>query len=227
MLRRIKAAGYTGCESNVRFVAGQFARAAEARREIAATGVQYIGAHLSMEEYAPQKLAPVAKAVAAMGGSAIVMSAQRHELAAKVDQLNRSGRVCRDAGIRLAYHNHNPEFEHHNAEIDALARATDASLVHFLVDAGHATLGGGDPAAFLARHAARVIGFHLKTFLNMDFGRQVPLGKGDFGFEALAAAIDAAHWGGWLIVEEGGGKTPANADAVAPDREYVRRVFGV
>jgi sugar phosphate isomerase/epimerase len=125
--------------------------------------------------------------------------------------------------LLLAYHNHNPEFARHNAEIDALAAATDRQRVSFLMDAGHAKLGGGDPAAFMRKYSDRILGCHLKTYKELV---QVPLGQGDWDFVDLAAAIKATNWSGWLITEEGGGPKLGNTAALAPDREYIRKIFG-
>jgi sugar phosphate isomerase/epimerase len=138
--------------------------------------------------------------------------------------LSTLGDTCRRGGLRLAYHNHNPEFANGNAEITGLAEATDAAAVNFLMDAGHAHLGGGDPAAFMSRFSSRIVGCHLKTYRAKQ---QVPLGQGDWGFEDLAAAVKQTGWSGWLITEEGGGPKTGNTAALAPDRAYIRKVFGV
>ena len=235
-LEEMKRLGYTGCESNVRFIAGEFGRTAGARREIQLTGIQYIGAHTSLEGTNPETFKTTAAGVAAIGGLSIVMSArglspagnfERAALENKAEQLNAMGRICREQGIRLAYHNHNPEFANGNAEIDGLAAATDGTLVDFLIDAGHAYLGGGNPAKFMLEHSGRIFGCHLKTFRNGDVKQQVPLGQGDFDFQRLAAAVKKTNWTGWLITEEGGGPTPGNTGALASDRAYIRKMFGV
>lgn len=234
VFRKAKALGYVGVECNVRFVQGQFSRAAEARKEMEATGVQYIGAHTSMNNSKSDAFAQVAANVAALGALRIVMSGtglspqgtfEPAALKAKAAELDRLGKVCRQNGIRMAYHNHNPEFANHNAEIEGLAKSTSAELVDFLMDAGHATLGGGSPAEFMTNHSQRIFGCHVKTFHGKD--EQKPLGEGDFGFEALAAAIKQTGWKGWIISEEGGnGRYFGNA-ALGPDRQYIRKIFGV
>jgi hypothetical protein len=71
---------------------------------------------------------------------------------------------------------------------------------------------------------ARIVGCHLKTYAA---GVQVPLGQGDWGFEDLAAAVKGTAWNGWLITEEGGGPRVGNTAALGPDRDYIRKVFGV
>src|SRR5947209_8388129 len=49
-LRNAKTLGYTGFECNVRFVEGQFGRAAQARKEIENTGMEFVGGHYSMKQ---------------------------------------------------------------------------------------------------------------------------------------------------------------------------------
>lgn len=232
-LQTMKEMGYTGFECNTRFVEGQFGRTAEARREIEKTGVTFFGAHYSMGQAKADTFPQVAANVAALGAQAIVMSGTglakdgKFEPAAaakKAADMDALARICKGKGLRLAYHNHNPEFANHNAEIEALAAATNPELVDFLMDAGHGYLGGGNPAEFMQKHSRRIFGCHIKTFKGSI---QVPLGQGDFGFEALAAAIKQTGWKGWLIDEEGGGPKGGDTAAVGPDREYFRRIFGV
>lgn len=234
-LEAMRGMGYTGFECNVRYVETEFGRAAEARRQIEKTGVRFIGAHTNMNVPTDRARA-AASGVAALGGDCMVVSgpglspegrfdnAALIEKAKKLDGLAKS---FRDQGVRFTYHNHNPEFANGNAEIEGLAKNTDPELVDFLMDAGHGYLGGGDPAAFMTRHAKRIYGIHLKTFRGKLVSGQVPLGQGDFGFEALAAAIRKTGWTGWLITEEGGGPRAGNTAALSGDREYIRRVFGV
>jgi sugar phosphate isomerase/epimerase len=234
VFRKAKDLGYVGCECNVRFVEDQFSRAAEARREIEATGVQFIGPHTSMANSKSDAFAHTAAGAAALGAQRVVMSGSglspegKFETAAlqqKAAELERLARVCQQNGIRLAYHNHNPEFANHNAEIEGLAKSTSPELVDFLMDAGHAHLGGGNPAEFMARNSKRIFGCHIKTFHGKD--EQKPLGEGDFGFEDLAAAMRQTGWKGWIISEEGGNPRYANSAALGPDRQYIRRIFGV
>jgi len=234
VFHKAKDLGYVGVECNVRFVEDEFGRAAEARQEMEATGVRFIGPHCSMANSKTDAFAQTAAGAAGLGALRVVMSGaglspqgnfEAAALKAKALELERLGRVCQQNGIRLAYHNHNPEFANHNAEIDGLAGSTSAELVDFLMDAGHAHLGGGSPAEFMSRHSRRIFGCHVKTFHGAD--EQKPLGEGDFGFEDLAAAMKRTGWTGWIISEEGGNPRYANSAALGPDRQYIRRVFGV
>jgi sugar phosphate isomerase/epimerase len=235
VIEDMKSKDYAGFECNIRFVSDQFAHAAEARKQIADTGMVFIGAHTSMPKPDDTTFADDVKGVAKLGVANIVMSAAGLDpngkftleaVQAKCARLNAFGKICHDSGLTLAYHNHMPEFANSNAEINGIADNTDPSLVHFLMDAGHGYQGGGDPAKFMLGHHTRIVGCHVKTFKNHT--EQVPLGQGDFGFEALAAAMSKTGWKGWIIDEEGNGKpTGGNTTAVGTDRAYIRKVFGV
>lgn len=236
-LESLKKLGYTGFECNFRFVECVFDRAAAAREEIERTGVKFIGAHASMDQIGGAKGARIAAGVAALGAGCIVMSGRglspqgvfdNAALIQKAKSINSLAAFLAEHRLRLAYHNHNPEFANHNAEINGLAENTDPKLVSFLMDAGHGKLGGGDPAAFLSTHAGRVHGIHLKTFKgNADSATQVPLGQGDFDFDDLAAAVKKTGWLGWLIVEEGGGPRAGDPATLGPDRQHIRKLFAV
>ena len=64
-------------------------------------------------------------------------------------------------GIRLVYHHHMGTVVESEAEIDALMAATGSS-VHLLLDTGHATFAGADPAALARRYRARISHVHTK-----------------------------------------------------------------
>ncbi len=235
-LESMKELGYTGFECNYRFVEGEFGRAAAAREQIERTGVKFFGAHASMQQIGAARGAGIVAGVAALGADCIVMSGrglspegrfEKSALLEKAKEMEKLGRLLGAHRLRLAYHNHNPEFANQNAEINGLAENTDPALVSFFMDAGHGYLGGGDPAAFLAGHSKRIYGIHLKTFRGKQTSGQVPLGQGDFGFEALAAAVKKTGWTGWLVTEEGGGPRAGNTAALGPDRAYIRKLFGV
>jgi sugar phosphate isomerase/epimerase len=233
ILGTIHSLGYAGFECNIHLVESEFAHPEEARRKIRATGLEFISMHSSMNQDEKGDLAALTEGGAALGCHYLVMSGAGLSkdgvftpaaLENKATRLNQLGKVVKEHGMTLAYHNHTAEFANHNAEIQGLADHTDPKVVSFLMDAGHGYQGGGDPAEFMRRNSHRLVGVHLKTFKNKI--EQVPLGQGDFGFEALAAAVRSTGWAGWLIDEEGGGRT-ADSAAVASDRKYIRRLFGV
>ncbi|MFL5156325.1 MAG: myo-inosose-2 dehydratase [Microvirga sp.] len=64
-------------------------------------------------------------------------------------------------GLRLVYHHHMGTVVQSEADIDAFMAATGPS-VHLLLDTGHATFAGADPAALARRYRSRISHFHAK-----------------------------------------------------------------
>ena len=198
-------------------------------------GMTAFGVHIFLPEYdAVSRLAPLelilqaAGAAQNIGAERLILSgAPAPETAAhkKAEALNEVARQLQPFGLQLAYHNHAPEVTGPNAEIEILLEATDPKLVSLLLDAGHAFRAGIELEEFIVHHAARITGIHLRDFKD---GRQVPLGKGDFPTEAVAAVLRDSGWAGWVLAEEereDGSKPGRNAAAVA--RTTLKRAFGV
>ncbi len=81
-----------------------------------------------------------------------------HEFAARVTAL--ADRTLSE-GMRLTYHHHMGTIVESERDIDALMAATGPS-VHLLLDTGHATFAGADPAALARRYRARISHLHAK-----------------------------------------------------------------
>lgn len=85
------------------------------------------------------------------------------------DFLNAKGAILKKAGLRLGYHNHNPEFLPLVGGVDGarngmeiLLSRTDPALVSFEMDAGWVAAAGHDPIALLKAHPRRFHAMHVK-----------------------------------------------------------------
>lgn len=78
--------------------------------------------------------------------------------------LNKAGEICKKAGIKLAYHNH--DFEFANVEgktgFDIYLKETDPKLVFFELDIYWASKAGKDPIALFAKYPGRFAMWHVK-----------------------------------------------------------------
>ena len=211
-LSEVKRIGYDGFESSFRNVSEQFSAPDSARRQIEATGLTFFGVHifLSTPMYDPATtIAPVSlyesvgRGAAALGARHLILSAapakDMDQLNRKIEALNRAGAFAKGVGLRLAYHNHWPEFESKIGEIEALYNRTDPALVSFLLDAGHAYRGGANVPQFIRAHSQRIVAFHLRDYKG---GRLVTLGTGNFPLAEVAATIKQVGWKGWIENEE-------------------------
>jgi inosose dehydratase len=123
---------------------------------------------------------------------------------------------CRGRGLRLAYHHHMGTVVETAEEVDRLLAATGPA-VGLLLDTGHLTYAGADPAAVARRHGARVAHVHCKdvrapvlaearrrglSFLDaVVAGVFTVPGDGAVDFGGVLAALKAAGYAGWLVVE--------------------------
>ncbi|MGH8250126.1 MAG: myo-inosose-2 dehydratase [Steroidobacteraceae bacterium] len=146
--------------------------------------------------------------------------------AARLDEL---GARLGDAGLILGYHHHMGTVVQTEDEVDRLMESC-GDPVGLLLDTGHLTFAGGDPARVAARYARRIVHLHCKdirrfvlqrslnrdcSFLDavLDGVFTVP-GDGCVDFAATLAPLAAAGYHGWLVVE-------AEQDpSVAPSRHY-------
>jgi len=98
------------------------------------------------------------------------------EVRAVAKEFNRLGRICKDAGIRLGYHNHTGEFAVFDGKYaeEILLEETDPELVCFELDVGWATCAGIDAGAFLKQYADRFELIHVKE-TNAVTGVQKPI----------------------------------------------------
>lgn len=85
-----------------------------------------------------------------------------------------------DEGIRLVYHHHMGTVVQSEADIDALMENA-GEAVHLLLDTGHATWGGVDPAILARRYRDRISHVHTK--------------------DVRAAVRDDAHRGDWSFLD--------------------------
>jgi inosose dehydratase len=122
----------------------------------------------------------------------------------------------RGRGVRLAYHHHMGTVVETEAEIDRLMAVT-GEAVGLLLDTGHLTYAGGDVAGVARRHGRRIIHVHCKdvrlavladarrrdqSFLDaVVAGVFTVPGDGCVDYGALLAALEAAGYAGWLVVE--------------------------
>ena len=128
------------------------------------------------------------------------------------DRLSALNDLVRAEGLRIAYHHHMGTIVQSEADIDAMMRQSNVSL---LLDTGHATFGGADPVALAKRYRDRIVHVHCKDVrpdLMAESRRQdwsfldsvvagvftVP-GDGCVDFAAVLAELP--DYQGWLVVE--------------------------
>jgi len=117
-------------------------------------------------------------------------------------------------GIRLVYHHHMGTAVESGGDIEALMAATGPS-VHLLLDTGHATFAGVDPAALAQRYRPRISHVHAKDVRSgvlarakrerLSFLDAVIAGvftvPGDGCVDYSAVLHELPGYSGWVVVE--------------------------
>ena len=144
-------------------------------------------------------------------------------------------RLLAEEGLRLCYHHHMGTVVQSEADIHAFMAATEPP-VRLLLDTGHATWGGADPAALAERYRDRIGHVHCKdvrpaarraadaadrSFLDAILGPGTDLGvytvPGDGCVDYAAVFRSLRGYAGWVVLEAE--QDPAKADPLT----YARR----
>ncbi|MDQ2667148.1 MAG: sugar phosphate isomerase/epimerase [Gemmatimonadota bacterium] len=111
-------------------------------------------------------------------------------------EFNQWGRMCRDAGLKLGYHNHNMEFgavAGGPTGFDVLMRETDPSLVDFEMDLYWTVFADRDPLELFAKYPGRFAMWHVKDLIITNGQKgMAPVGKGTINFREYFAHRDQA-----------------------------------
>jgi inosose dehydratase len=117
-------------------------------------------------------------------------------------------------GVRLVYHHHMGTIVQSERDVDAFMTATGPS-VHLLLDTGHATFAGADPAMLARRWRSRISHVHAKDVRRevMERARAEPMSfldavvagvftvPGDGCVDYAAVLHELAGYSGWAVVE--------------------------
>ena len=106
-------------------------------------------------------------------------------------RLNKLGEQARSAGLKIAYHNHDFEFETYGASTTVMERLlanTDPALVSFELDAYWAFKAGREPAEVVARYPGRFTMLHLKDSTAAPEKAFADVGKGVIDMRRFIAA---------------------------------------
>ena len=122
-------------------------------------------------------------------------------------RLTEIGRRAADLGIPLGLHNHMGALSETPTEVDRVLDAADPKFVKLELDIAHYHQAGGKPADAIRQHAGRLLFLHIKDVESPVPGkaegsyRFVELGRGAVDLPAVFAALNAANFDGWAVVE--------------------------
>jgi sugar phosphate isomerase/epimerase len=105
------------------------------------------------------------------------------------EKFNKAGEICRKAGIKFAYHNHDFEFKPVEGVslYDVLLKNTNPSLVKFEADLYWVVRAKQDPISMFKKHSGRFVMFHIKDMDKTNPGLNTEVGNGAIDFKKIYA----------------------------------------
>lgn len=223
-LKKVKEMGYDGGE-----LAGLYGKSAtEVKAMFDEVGLTPISAHVAYQDLMPD-IEGLVKVYKEIGCQYIAIPYLPNDLRYRtpkypevVEGIKKIGKVCKENGIVLLYHNHDFEFEKtENGEyvLDALYNEIGADLLKTEIDTCWVNVGGENPCDYVRKYTGRAPVVHLKDFhgtrsknmykligiesteeqsSNFEFR---PLG---YGVQNIQAIVDAARDAGasWVVAEQ-------------------------
>ncbi|NVK02155.1 MAG: myo-inosose-2 dehydratase [Oceanospirillaceae bacterium] len=132
-----------------------------------------------------------------------------------LERLEEVAKYLETQGVSMAYHHHMGTVIETEADIDRMMQG--APSVGLLLDSGHLTFAGGDPAAVAKRYANRIKHVHCKDIRksvmedaknrNLSFlqavlnGAFTVPGDGCIDYPSILAVLKESSYEGWLVVE--------------------------
>ena len=110
------------------------------------------------------------------------------EVKQSIDTLNKASEAAKKAGIIMAYHNHDKEFETLDGKViyDRLLEETNPHTLKMELDLCWVTKAGVDPVALFKKHPGRFTLWHVKDLDKYKKG-PVPVGTGVVDFKRIFA----------------------------------------
>ena len=103
------------------------------------------------------------------------------------DKFNGVAEVCKKAGLKMGYHNHNFEWKVDNGTTfyDTLLNNTDPALVKMEMDIYWVVNAGKDPIGIIKQHSGRFFAFHIKDMDKTHHNLNTEIGKGIIDFKSI------------------------------------------
>jgi sugar phosphate isomerase/epimerase len=127
---------------------------------------------------------------------------------ALADSLNAAAEQLDASGLKVGYHNHEPEFTISSGTrpIEVLAKNTKSSVM-LQLDVGTCLKAGSDPAAWILANPGRIRSLHLKDWSSDPAkGYKVLFGEGDADWKQIFAAAESVGGVEYYLLEQEGSR---------------------
>ena len=173
--------------------------ATELRNELKSHGLSTPSGHtfpasVFLQSGWEEKWKPAVADAKAVGQQYIVVPWMEEQFRADINNykklaaaLNKAATICKQTGIKLAYHNHDFEFAPLAGTngLDVLLKETDPKLVFFEMDIYWVSKAGKDPLAFFSKYPGRFAMWHVKDMDNTPQKNFTEVGSGVINYKKI------------------------------------------
>ena len=231
VLKQVSAMGYKeieGFEAGKGIFWGMTNK--EFKRYMDELGMRFISSHCDINNRFEEK----ADQAASIGMKYLIApylgpQKQMDDYKRAAEKFNQKGEVCRKAGIRVAYHNHDYSFVPVNGQFpqDIMMQNTDKNLVDFEMDIYWVVTAGQDPIEWMRKYRGRFKLCHVKDrkkdtpLTNKD--ASCTLGLGDIDFKKILH--EGKQYGlNHFIVEQERYDNTTPLEAAREDADYLKAI---
>lgn len=138
---------------------------------------------------------------------------------------NKCGEICKKAGIRFAYHNHDYSFKLQEGEYpqDVMMNGTDAALVDFEMDMYWVVTAGQNPLEWMKKYPNRFKLCHVKdrTKSSTEQADTCTLGKGEIDYPSILKQAKKEGMK-YFIVEQEKYASTTPLESIKDDAAYMK-----
>ena len=139
------------------------------------------------------------------------------------DKFNLFGRVCKEAGLQFAYHNHDFEFKPCDGArpYDYMLKNTDPALVKMESDLFFMTKAGVDPVDYFRQNPGRFELWHVNDIAGTPTRESTEIGRGTIDFKRIFAARANAGMKHFFVEQNRFQRDPF--ESIASSVEFIER----
>jgi len=212
-VRAVAAMGYEGLEFYAPYFAWTEAQAKDIRKLLDELKIRCFSTHNDSDYFSRDKLQQAQELNLILGSKYMVMASSHakpgldgwREVA---DTLNAAAEKLQRDGLKVGYHNHQPEFTLTDGvrPMEILARNTNPSVM-LQLDVGTCIEAGADPVAWIKANPARIRSMHCKDWSPEAAKKySVLFGEGVADWKALFHAAENGGGIEYYLVEQEGSR---------------------
>jgi len=236
-IEKVAKAGFTEVETYGFSIKGQFwgLTPVEFKKLLSANGLKAVSGHYGLGTYLADgntdELKAAIAAAKVLGSEYITIpyldasirknAEDYKKLAAKI---NIAGKMCKDAGLRLAYHNHDFEFQKQGETTgyQILLNETDKKLVDFELDLYWVVRSGNDPIKLFTANPGRFTMWHVKDMDKTNPALNAEVGTGSIDWKPIFADAKLSGMKHFFVEHETNYK-PNPIESVAASCAYIKK----